>query len=106
MLRIIVKIGVFSILAYGIYRAFTLYVLYTISQTALMECGFEDFSEAGIQELKARKASSLELEMIMRKNFSCLKEKQNGVQNFFFPVPENWINPPPGSITYDKLPSR
>ena len=104
MLRKIIKLCVYSALAYGIYYVFTLYILYTIAQTATIECDFKDFSDAGIQKLKARKASSLELEMLMHKSFSCLKEKQNPVQTFFFPVPENWINPPPGSITYDKLP--
>lgn len=102
MLRKIIKLLIYSMLACGGYYAFSLYILYTIAQTATNEC---NFNNADVQVLKARKASNLEIEMFMHKRFSCLKEKQNPVQTFFFPVPENWINPPPGSVTYENLPS-
>lgn len=101
MLKKIIKFSVYSALAYGIYYAFTLYILYTIAQTGTNEC---NFNHAEIDDLKSKKASSLEIEMFMHKKFSCLKEKQSPIQTFFFPVPENWINPPPGSITYDETP--
>jgi len=101
MLSRIIKFGVYCALAYGIYYVFTLYVVYTIAQTAKSEC---NFNRDEIQELKSKKASNLEIEMFMHKKFSCLKEKQTPIQAFFFPVPENWINPPPGSVTYDDIP--
>lgn len=101
MLRRIIKFSVYSAFVYGIYYAFTLYILYTIAQTATTEC---NFNNAEVDELKLKKASNLEIEMFMHKRFSCLKEKQSPIQTFFFPVPENWINPPPGSITYEDIP--
>jgi hypothetical protein len=102
MLRKIIKLTVYSALAYGIYYVFTLYIFYTIAQTATSEC---NFNSDEVQELKTKKASNLEIEMFMHKRFSCLKEKQNPIQTFFFPVPEKWINPPPGSITYEDIPN-
>jgi hypothetical protein len=96
------KLVIYSTLIYGIYYAFTLYVLYTIGQKLTIECNF-NLDE--IKELKIRKASSSEIEMYVHKKYTCLKEKQNSIENFFFPVPENWINPPLGSLTYDKLPN-
>ena len=101
MLRKIIKLSVYGALAYGVYYVFTLYILYTIALTATSEC---NFNHAEVQELKTKKASSLEIEMFMHKKFSCLKEKQSPLQTFFFPVPENWINQPPGSVTYEKIP--
>lgn len=101
MLRNIIKFSIYGALAYGAYYVFTLYILYTIALTATSEC---NFNHSEVDDLKTRKASSIEIEMFMHKKFSCLKEKQSPLQTFFFPVPENWINPPPGSVTYDKIP--
>jgi len=83
MLRKIIKLFIYCMVAYVIYYAFNFYILYTIAQTAMSECDFKDFNEVEIQKLKERKASNFELEMLMHKKFSCLKEKQNPVQTFF-----------------------
>jgi hypothetical protein len=98
MLKKTIKILVYLLISYGIYYAIKLYIVYTIALTGANECNFGE-----IEELKSRKPSNLEVEQFMHKKFSCLKEKQNPIQTFFYPVPENWINPPPNSVTYHDL---
>ncbi|MDO6388465.1 hypothetical protein [Uliginosibacterium sp. 31-12] len=101
MLKKIIKYAVVAILAFATYKALGLYLLYTNSKKMVFECGA---TREAMNDLKKRKAPNWEVERFMHEKFSCLTQKQNFLEKLVFPVPDNWINPPPGSVSYDKIP--
>lgn len=82
------------------YHAAKFYAWHTLSTEVIIACVDPD----EMPRMKARKAPPEEIEAFMRSAFGCVVSKQNPLQAFFFKIPETWLNPPPGSVTYEDLP--
>lgn len=52
-----------------------------------------------INELKKRNPSDEDLRQFMHDTYSCVRDHQNLFDKYFFKIPENWVNPQPGSVT-------
>lgn len=97
MLKKLIILGIFGVVGYQVLK---FYALHTLDTEVLVSCvGPHEMSE-----LKARKAPPADIEEFMRVKFGCIASKQNALQAFFFKIPETWLNPPPGSVTYEDLP--
>lgn len=97
MFKTILKYVFCGILVFVSYMALQIYAMFSVSKKLVVECGM---SKEAMDDLVRRKAPGWEVEKFTHEKYSCLNNKQNIVENFFFPVPENWINPVPGSLTY------
>jgi hypothetical protein len=100
MVALAKRIALFALVAFVAYKAIGFYVFYTFANSVVAQCTSLD----EIASLKIRKASGTEVERFMHTTFSCVKEKQNLIQAHYFPVPDKWLNPPPGSVTYKDIP--
>jgi len=84
--------------------AFHLFVAY---KAAIFYSGYkaatyarECTSLAQICELAEQKASNGEITAAMARAFSCMKNKQSFIEAYLLPIPEEWSNPPPESVSY------
>lgn len=100
MFSYVKKIALFTLVAFGAYKAVGFYVFYSFAKNVAGQCT----SLEEMAALKQRKASGPEVERFMHTTFSCVKGKQNFIQAHYFPVPDTWITPPPGSVTYKDIP--
>ena len=91
-------IALVALVGFVAYKAIGLYVYYTIAETMAQCTSMEE-----IASLKSRKAPGVEVEKFMHTTYSCVKEKENSIQAHYFQVPDNWLNPPPGSVTYESI---
>lgn len=78
-------------------------IYYAVISTAYKGSSVCGITREGIVDLKMRKAPGWELERFMHDKFSCLKKSQNFIENYYYPIPDKWINPPPGSVSYKDL---
>lgn len=99
MISTIKKIFLISVFGFVAYKALNYYVLYAYAMT-MNEC--TDFEEAA--SLKRQKASGFEVEQYLHKTYSCIKQRQGFLQSIFYPVPDKWLNPPSGSVSYMDIP--
>lgn len=94
------KLIVTVVVCVAVYHALKFYAWHTLSTEVVLAC-------VGVDEMpkmKARRAPPREVEDFMRRAFGCIESKQSALQAFFFPIPDAWRNPPPGSVTYESLP--
>ena len=95
----IFKYGFYCLVIFIAYKALSYYSFYSFAIHS-GECGV---SKMAMEDLKKRQAPSWEVEKFLHDKYSCVKEKQTPIDKFFHPIPENWINPPPGSVTYEDI---
>jgi hypothetical protein len=94
-LKHVLKFAAMVILLFVAYMAAIFYSTYRVA-TYLSECtSLESFCE-----LAKKKASNQEVTSAMAKAFSCAKNRQSPVEEFFVPIPKNFSNPPPESVSY------
>ncbi len=99
-MKTILKYCFYCFLAFISYKGLNYYALFSSAKKMTSVCGL---TREAMDDLKKRRAPNWEVEKFMHDKYSCLKENQNFIENFYFPVPDNWINPPPGSVTYEDI---
>jgi hypothetical protein len=94
-MRLTLKIAGLAFLLFVAYKVATYYSGYRLV-TYLSECTSLD----SFCELAKRKASNREVTSAMAEAYSCAKKKQSSFEAFFVPVPKNFSNPAPESVSY------
>ncbi len=98
MFKAIIKTTICLMLGFVAYKSAQYYATYKVVVYS-SECS----SLKKACELVKREASGEEVENYMHNTFSCIKQKQTYFESLFLPIPEKWINPPAGSVTYKSL---
>ncbi len=98
MLKTIIKTTICLALGFVAYKSAQYYAMYKVAVYS-SECT----SVKKACELVKREASGAEVENYMHNTFSCIQQKQTYFESLFLPIPAEWINPPPGSVTYKSL---
>lgn len=95
MVKTIIKITLGALLFFLLYKAAVVYSVYKAGKYA-SECT----SMAKLCALAERRASNEEVAAAMATAYACIQEKQSFAESWIFPISENFLNPPPDSVTY------
>lgn len=95
MIKTILKVALGALVLFLIYKAAVFYSVYKMGVYA-SECT----SMAKVCELAERRASNEKVAAAMATAYACIQEKQSFAESWIFPISENFLNPPPDSVTY------
>ena len=95
MIKTILKVVLSVLVLFLLYKAALFYSVYKMGVYA-SECT----SMAKVCELAERRASNEEVAAAMAATYACIQEKRSFVESWIFPITENFLNPPPDSVTY------